>query len=262
MLTPEQIAARKGKLTASRVACLVSGDKQKIYDLWREMTDDPSYVPEPPSEDLEWWYALGLATEPVHLDWLERAYGPISRRGEVVSHPTHSWAAATLDGWVNDMPVECKHVGGYEKRETVVNRYMPQMHWQAFVTGRNQCMFSAIEGNRKPNPEIITMDAVYGDELFERALVFMGHVNNRTPPVALDPIAAPVKPTKEYDMSKSNSWSDSAAKWLANKQGAEMFNDAVSSLKELTPADAVKATGHGIVSSRDKAGRIKIGVVK
>jgi hypothetical protein len=37
MLTPEQIARRKGKLTASRVAVLMTGDAEKIIQLWEEM---------------------------------------------------------------------------------------------------------------------------------------------------------------------------------------------------------------------------------
>jgi len=34
MLSPEQIEARRGKLTASRVACLMNGDEQAVYNLW------------------------------------------------------------------------------------------------------------------------------------------------------------------------------------------------------------------------------------
>ena len=38
MLTAEQIKARSGKLTASRVSVLMKGDAKGIHNLWLEMT--------------------------------------------------------------------------------------------------------------------------------------------------------------------------------------------------------------------------------
>src|SRR5689334_23087084 len=108
MLTPSQIDARKGKLTASRVACLMTGDGAKIMDIYLEMIgeklpDDLSHV---------WPVRLGIATETLQLDWYEeQSASPISRRGEVVVHSQHEWAACTLDGWddILHCPVEVKH---------------------------------------------------------------------------------------------------------------------------------------------------------
>ena len=123
MLSPDQIRLREGKLTASRVACLMTGDAEKILNLWRELTGDPSFV----EEDLSgiWAVQLGSFTEPFNLDWYERRTGkPLRYRGEVMVHPALPWAAATLDGWDVDLnaPVECKHVGGFEKTATIVER--------------------------------------------------------------------------------------------------------------------------------------------
>lgn len=100
-LTAAQLTAREGKLTASRVACLMTGDEAKILDLWREMVGDPAHVP----EDLNgvWAVRLGELTEPLNLEWYERRTGkPVTRRGEVVVHPIVTWAACTLDGWVEE----------------------------------------------------------------------------------------------------------------------------------------------------------------
>jgi hypothetical protein len=77
--TPEQSAARKGKLTASVVGALMSGDEAKIMQLWRRLTEDPSYR----DEDLSdvWPVALGLVTEQLNLDWYERRTDhPVLRR--------------------------------------------------------------------------------------------------------------------------------------------------------------------------------------
>src|SRR5690606_21636023 len=72
-LTAAQLQARGGKLTASRVAVLMRGDERALYGLWREMTGDPSYVP----EDLSgvWPVQLGAVTEALNLSWYARITG-------------------------------------------------------------------------------------------------------------------------------------------------------------------------------------------
>lgn len=99
MLTSTQIEARKGKLTASRIACLMTGDAEKILRLYREMRG------EQPEEDLSdvWAVQLGSATEQLNLDWYERKNRtPVIRRGEVIISAQHDWAACTLDGWIEE----------------------------------------------------------------------------------------------------------------------------------------------------------------
>ena len=101
MLSPTQIEARKGKLTASRIACLMDGTQAEILNLWRELVGDPKWVPEDLSQ--VWPVQLGSATEELNLDWYELRTGKkVIRRGEVVVHPEYEWAAATLDGWIEE----------------------------------------------------------------------------------------------------------------------------------------------------------------
>lgn len=179
MLTAEQLAKREGRLTASRVRCLMTSDKAQILSLWNMMIGA-----EPENVQINPWYdVLGGCTEPIHIDWLERQYGPISRRGDVVVH-ANGWAAATLDGWCEReaCPVEAKHVGGYERRGVIRDRYKPQTHWQMLVTGTTRCLFSVIEGNREPRAEFTKLDDAYATELWHRASLFMLHVKNLTLP--------------------------------------------------------------------------------
>lgn len=257
MLTPEQIKNREGKLTASRCACLIEGDKEKILNLWKLLVGDPSYVEE--NLDDVWPVQFGSATEAINLRWFAKKHGPICREGEVVTH-SNGWAAATLDAWSVDYqcPVEAKTVGGFEKQEVIVARYMPQIIWQQIVTGTKQCAFSVIHGAREPQVEFIKYDEAYGAELWTRAERFMECVRTLTPPVTLPPLAAPVKPTREYDMSHSNSWASAAADWLLNKRAAKTFDDAAKSLREAVPPDAIRAFGHKVIAKRDKANRLKI----
>lgn len=99
MLTVDQLQAREGKITASRVGVLMSGDEAKILALWREMLG----LEEPPDLSGVWPVRRGEATEQLNLDWFQEKQGkPVIRRGEVVVHPDYDWAACTLDGWIGD----------------------------------------------------------------------------------------------------------------------------------------------------------------
>lgn len=259
MLNAEQVRARDGKLTASRVACLMTGDQDKILNLWRELVGDPAFAP----EDLSgvWAIQLGSCTEALNLDWYSRRTGrALTRQGEVVLHPDFGWAACTLDAFDAQMgaPVEAKHVGGFEKHEAIIARYMPQLHWQMLCTCTERCMLSVIEGAREPIIDEIAFDGAYASELWDRAWKFMQCVWNLTSPVELAPVTAPLKADKTYDLTGNNHWAAEAATWITTRQAAKDNAAADKALKALVPADAAKCTGHGIVVSRNRAGSLSI----
>jgi predicted phage-related endonuclease len=258
MLTRAQMDARQGKLTASRIAPLMTGDGAKIMQLYLEMTDQA----EPDNLDDVWPVQLGSATEPLNLDWYERKNGVLlARRGEVVVHPRYQWAAATLDGWIPpdlDCPLETKHVGGREPLEVIVDRYQPQMQWQMEVTGAKECALSVIMGANEPVVEFVPRDADYAAEMIRRGAQFMDFVKRRIPPVALDPVPSPVDATKVYDMLGNNAWGDKAATWLATKSAADDCKDAEKVLKSMVPADAKKCAAYGVQITRDRAGRLSL----
>jgi hypothetical protein len=237
----------------------MEGNKQKILDLWREMIGDPAYK-ESDLSDI-WAVQLGVCTESLNLDWYQRIYRPLSRRGEVVSHPEHDWAAATLDGYDAGLPgpVEAKHCSGFEKLEVVVQRYMAQCHWQMLCTQSTKCALSVIQGARQPYIEIIDYDAVYAEELMSRAKNFMEHVWRMTEPVVLDAIEVKrVSALKDYNMIGSNQWAAAASEYLANKEAAKKFEGAEKAIRDLVPNDAASCTGYGITVLRDRAMRLRI----
>ncbi len=256
MLSPQQIDARRVKLTGSRVAALVSGDRDKIMRLWREMLGMEV------EEDLSkvWPVQLGSATEALNLRWWEMKNGPISRCGEVVEHPIHDWAAATIDGWDDNLKccIECKHVGGHEPLEIVIDRYQPQLHWQMECTGTVQCAISVIMGAREPIVEFIEYDAEYALELITRGMMFMQCVRERREPVALEAVAAPAIAETVYDFSSDNRWGNYAVEWLESRGAAERCKDAEKLLKSLVPEDAKKCFGNGVRITRDRAGRLSL----
>lgn len=162
----------------------MSGDQRKIMALWREMIGDPDHE----EEDLSgvWAIRLGETTEDLNLGWYEAIVGrPVTRRGEVVIHPEHEWAACTLDGWDEGLPgpVEAKHVGGREPLQRILDRYRPQVEWQMLVTGSERAALSIIEGTKPPVVRIIESDPAYRAELWRRASAFWACVQTLTPPI-------------------------------------------------------------------------------
>jgi YqaJ-like viral recombinase domain len=256
MLSPAQNEARKGRLTGSRIASLMTGDAAAILRLYREM------IGEEPEEDLSrvWPVQLGAATEQLNLDWYELRKNPLTRRGEVVIHPRYDWAACTLDAWDDTLccPVEAKHVGGREPLEVIIDRYQPQMQWQMEVTTANQCGLSIIVGANAPVVEYIERDADYAAEMIHRGAQFMDCVARRIMPVHLAPVPGPVVVSKVYDMSGDNRWANAAATWLMTKAAARDHAEAERDLKDIMPPDAKKCTGYGVVITRDRAGRLSL----
>lgn len=256
-LSAEQIAARAGKLTASRIAVLMNGDADGIMRLYREMIGEA----EPENLDHIWAVRLGAATEHLNLDWWEQRNGHlIVRRGEVVTH-NNGWSACTLDGWICDpfdVPFEAKHVGGREPYEIIVERYQPQLQWVMFVTGAEECALSVIMGASEPIVEFIERDNDYIAEEVTRGKQFMGFVARREHPVALSPVPAPADATKLYDMSGNNQWAVEAAKWRASKELADQNKASEKILKAAVPDDAKKCFGHHVQITRDRAGRLSL----
>lgn len=260
MLTPAQRLAREGKLTASRVACLMEGNKEKIMEVWRELCGDPLYI-EPNLDDL-WPVQLGVVTEPLNLEWYSKKTGhALTRHGEVVQHPDYEWAAATLDAFdiLVPGPIEAKCVGGFETIEKVIERYQPQIQWQLEVTQCSKAILSVIEGGRVPRLVPIDRDKAYADELMARALRLMEHVWNMTEPVVLDPVELKViSRLKDYNMIGNNGWAAAAADWLQHQKASKLFDAAEKKIRELVPNDASTATGYSIVAKRDRANRLSI----
>lgn len=256
-LTPEQIELRKGKMTGSRIGALMSGDPVRIDRLYRE------FIGECEEDNLDdvWAVQLGVATEKLNLDWYERKNKRfLTRRGEVAIHHEYEWAAATIDGWDNELmcPIECKHTGGREPMEIIIDRYQPQMHWQMLVTGAWQCGLSVIMGGNEPIVDFIDRDEGYTNEMLRRADDFMMCVALRHPPVVLPAIEPPKDATKTVNMTGNNRWAQGAYLWITHKDSAENFEDSKKIIKSLITEEVKVAFGHGIRVTRDRRGALHI----
>lgn len=253
MLTETQIEARRGRLTASRVGPLMSGDAAAIHQLWLEMTGQAEH----PDLSLEWPVYLGVTTEQRHLDWLERKHGiAVARRGEFVVHSRHRCFGCTLDGWdeKRSCPIEVKHCSGWENLDVIIERYKAQCHFQMMCCNTMQYVFSVIQGAEKPAVEVFDMDTSYASELLQRALAFMICVESRTPPGPVLPVSSPVA-WRDYKM-ETEEWRRPAEVWLQSRGAVDSCKDAAAAIKSMVPADARRAWGAGVIVTRDRGGRL------
>ena len=257
MLNAAQIEARRGKLTASVVRPLMTGDGEAVMRLWRIM------IGEEQEENLDhvWAVRMGEVTEQLQLDWFEQKNRvPVTRRGEVVVHRLHDCFAATIDGFVSEYgyPIEAKFVLSRDPLEVVIEKHQPQLHWQMCCCNTAQCALTISLRGDEPVVEFIDMDHAYAGELMRRGLQFMEFVRKRMPPVILPPASLPVSKWIDYPMAGNDTWRRYADQWIQTQGAVKSCEEAAKVLKSLVPSDARKCWGDGVRISRDRAGRLSL----
>ena len=115
MLTAEQHKARDGKVTASFLPKLMSGDETAILNEWRRLVGDPAYVP----LDLDnvWAPSFGSYIEPFMKNYLKNAEvmsvaPPNTREAELV--------AQRVDVIITDFPTAIKVTDEFDWAVTIL----------------------------------------------------------------------------------------------------------------------------------------------
>ena len=258
-LTPEQIKARDGKVTASFAPYLMAGNREKIYTEWLRLVGSPDYEPEDLSDS--WPVQFGSYIEPFALDWHQRRTGrELTRRGEVVVHPDRPYVSCTLDAYRadDDTVIDCKAIGAWNTLDKVGAFYLPQMVVQRGCVGAQGAALLIVHGGAAPQEWATEIGHKYAALVWERVDEFWQTVLDLTPPVEMPAIAAPVPAVREYDLTGNNEWASFAADWIERRSAAKIFVKASEALKEMVPADAVRCIGHGIKIARNKAGSLTI----
>lgn len=259
MLSPAQLQARDGKITASFLPALMAGDEKRILNEWRRVVGDPAWESE--NLDDSWPVQLGTYLEPFALDWHERKTGnDLTRRGEVVVHPGREYVCCTLDAYRQSdaSVIDCKVIGQWRKLDDAIAHYVPQMVIQRACVEAHNAALLIVHGGAEPEEHPVTWDGDYERLVWQRVDEFWTSVETLTPPSAMPAVAAPVKAEKVYDLTGNNEWASEAVTWLNTRQAAKDFTAAEKAIKKLVPADAAKAAGHGITVSRNKAGSLSI----
>lgn len=265
-LSPASLIERRKGIGGSDAKILMEGDPAALLSLWEEKTGRKE------GEDLSRVLPvqLGSFTEPFNLHWYELTTGrKVTNEGEVHIHGDRGFMRCTLDGLTtteSGQPAvfQAKHVNAFSKIEEVTQRYMPQVHHEMHVAGMGHAILSVIMGTMAYEVIEIPCDEFYLAQLIDRERAFWTSVETDTPPCVLEPIAAPVMPTKfrTVSMEGNNAWATHAADWLANGTAAKAFEKATKEIKALLEADVGTATGHGLQAKRAKNGAVTISAIK
>jgi len=271
-LTPEQKAARLTGIGGSDAGKIMSGD---WLPLWEEKTGRK------PGPDLSDVFEpnLGTFTEPFNLYWLakqhpewqiEVATRETRRRSDAPHLLAHPDAFGLVNGSV--AVVDAKHTNpwpgkAYENREQRVSHtYFWQLVHNVHVCGAAIGILSPIYGNNWGPAILHRIDDETIARYLERANAFWSCVESDTAPegeIEADE-ELPVDPAqlKTVNMEGNNAWGDMATTYLESKSAAAAYKDAESGLKALVDKDVGLAFGHGLQIKRNKAGALRLTVMK
>lgn len=258
-LTAEQHAKRADKIGASFAPALMAGDADAIRREWQRLVGDPAHE----EKDLSdvWAVQFGSYVESFALDWEECKNGyKLTRRGEHVPHPKFSYLGCTLDAYrAHDSTViDVKAPGAHRKLDDVISHYTPQMIVQRSCVGAEKASLLIVHGGAEPREYPIEIDPDYEKMVFHRLAWFWSFVERLVCPVEIPAIAAPVLAAKIYQMDDNADWKREAQRWQQALGAAQIVKEAEKNLKLMCPQDAVKCIGHGVVITRDRAGRLAL----
>jgi predicted phage-related endonuclease len=265
-LTKEQLAARDGKITASFVPYLMTGDQDRILNEWKILVGDPEASF--PETKYEWLAAYGAYVEPFYIDWHERRGGhKLTRRQQFCQHPELPHVGATIDcyrehdQWVIDV----KNFHSFRDLDDALALYVPQIIVQkACIPG---CLGGSIlysRGGMEPVEKVIEWPPEYEALVWERIAQFWNCVETLTPPYAFEKESAPIPPSdrRKYDFQGNNKWADLATTWVENFEAGEKAEKAKKELKKMVPPDASEVVGHGCIVTRSVDGKLFVKKVK
>lgn len=264
IMSEEAQARRRLSIGGSDANTLMSGDQQRIYELWLEKRGQGKPQGDPSINML-----MGTATEKLNAAWYHHKTGDVVTDMQgFVHNDKHGYPAhATLDGLCHDgwTVWEAKHTGGYDfgtkaKRtiDTVREQYMPQLQHNMMVCQLDAAVLSVFFDNNTHDWCEVQADPFYQDALRFEEAAFWSSVQSGEPPSSIPVIAAPAKITeyRQVDMTGNNEWAVAAADYIRLKPEAEAFEDAVVALRSLVESDVNLASGYGLIAKRNKRGAL------
>ncbi len=254
---------RRSFIGGSDARIIMGSDEAALLRLWREKRGEVE--PEDLSGNLI--VQLGLVTEPLNRHWFERNTGHvITQVQRRVQHPVIRWMAATLDGMVEQIGAlfEAKFMLPWSfSEEAAVEKYMPQLQHNMWVTNSRLAALSVITGGGKWVEITISADSLYQHLLLTAEKKFWRCVENGEPPrlFGIDPPRPRIEAVRIVDMGASNAWAEFSGVFRRTREAHLEHENAKTELKALMPEDAKEAIGHGIRAKRSKSGAVSFDVL-
>ena len=253
---------RRKSLGGSDANRIMRGD---WHSLWLEKTGRK----EP--EDLSWVLPvqIGIATEDLHAKFFDHESNKktISNGEELILKSTHQFMSASYDGVEQTelVPVEFKHTNANNTLDGVISTYMPQLQHYTMVSGCKCIYLSVIFGNNRHEWCKVDADKDYMNKLYGIEHSFWQHVEKDKEPEDLDTSELPKLAGKirindmntiDFDETGNNEFLSNASKWIETKIVADENKALGVILKGSVPDDCRKATGGGVIITRNKAGNL------
>ena len=265
-LSAEQLARRANKITASMLPILMNGDEAALLRLYLEQ------IGETEREPANYAMQLGSHVEPFMLDYLEASCGqPITRRGEVVDHPTVPEFCCTLDGYraFDDAIIENKFVSPFYHREQFIPHYYPQALAQMRCVGSARAILHVGRGTSEPEEFDVTPkpdDAhavAYEAEMWIRVEAFRQCLRTFTPPVPMPRVITPeIWRTVDLTAEPIPNWGHVLIPMLQvyeeTREASEMHDQSGKDARSLVPDDVAIVLTPEHRLSRNKKGTLAI----
>src|SRR5262245_31620717 len=275
-LNAEQQAKRKGRITGSSAPWIAAGDERRILNEYFRLTDDPRY--EPLDFEDEWVVYRGEFGETPSLDWHERkSRMELTRRGEVVIHPTRDYLCTTLDAYcaAASMTIDAKWPNAHRDPEEVLSFYAPQCLVQKACVGCDYCGLLITRADEPPFLAVLPETAAYheyAERLMGKIDALWQCVVTRTPPVEIVE-APPLTPPERWRSINFDNESDRAAHnwapemiehigaWAGSYSAAKINEVAREGIKLFLPEDCRSLTYQGVEIKRNRARAVSIKLV-
>jgi len=221
---------------------------------------------------------IGIATESVNLDFLERKLNKKITRS--INIPQDKHMTSNVDGIIiddeeesvvyggmkkkEDIIVEAKHTYDNNTLENVAKYYYPQLQHYLMHTKTNEIYLSVIFGNNKHDYTSIESDPEFQKELYKREAAFWKFVETNTEPVGFEdlidstPDNIPLDGMVKMDMSANKKWITHAESLVKYKPTVDAYEIEKKAIKQLVPNDCRLAIGNGIQVSRNKKGYLTL----
>jgi predicted phage-related endonuclease len=257
-----QYTSRRCFIGGSDARMIMGNDETALIRLWHEKRGEAE--PEDLSGNLI--VQLGKVTEDLNRFWYERNTGRQIR--DVQRHVRHAlipWMGATLDGIVDgsEAVFESKFMLPWSfSEEGAVEKYMPQLQHNMWVTQLRTAVLSIITGGGKWVEITVPIDPLYLSVLVSAEKKFWRCVQSGEAPhlINAEPPRPRIEAVRVVDMTASNSWAEFAGLFRTTRQAFLDHERAKGELKALMPEYAKEAVGHGVRGRRSKSGALSFEV--
>lgn len=254
----------------NRIGFLGGSDANRImagdwHQLWLEKTGQAQ--PEDLSDNIA--VQLGKATEDFNLQWFIKEH-PESEIAAWQYPMEMNWEGIPLKGTADAVImhsqelIECKHTHERNNIEGILNRYMPQIQFYAWIGIKDGVYLSVIFGNNRWESVYVRKDFEYIERMQVHLKEFWDCVVSNTAPASSPPNvsidAIPVDGMVRRDANQDNMFVDLCHDYIRYSDTAKSFESVKSDLKAMVASNEREVYCDLLTIKRDKRGALRFNI--